>query len=129
MKNYFYKDGHEVKVGDICFYSESAGDSEFHYANSISEIVEHENELALITTYFTQNDGMSFIPNPQKQPPINLAYASNRDGVLTDCIYIGWGNSAYSDKEQLDFYNKEYGRRGQIKKINKLIKEKLRWKI
>ena len=125
MKNYFYKNGQEVKVGDICFYSESAGDSEFHYGNSILEIVEYENELSSIITHFTQNDGMSFITNTDHWP-ISLEHMSNKEGVLTDCIYIGWGNSAYSDKEQLDFYNKEYRRRGQIKKINKLIKKELR---
>lgn len=44
------KKGKELKIGDILFYSENTyGCDEYHYADSIMEVVMYNNQLATIT--------------------------------------------------------------------------------
>lgn len=109
---YFYRTKEEVKAGDICFYTESNG-KDFHYANSICRIVEVDGDLHSQTIYWSDNDGMSFNKETD-EATISLYWCAYLDTkVLQHFMKID---------ENCDF-NKEYGRRGQIKKINKLIKD------
>jgi len=123
MKEYLYKNGTKVKAGDICFYSESDG-KEYHYANSICRIVDFDDELFTQTIYWSDNDGMSF----DKLGSFSITSLSfccgNNDNVLQHLIPIGWGESV-DDWSSQKYYNGMYGRRGQIKKINKFIKNNL----
>ena len=124
MKEYFYKSGKKVKAGDICFYSESNG-KDYHYANSICRIVDFDGELFTQTIYWSNNDGLSFTKDGDDEL-ISLSFCcANNDNILQHFIYIGWGESVeeWSSKK---YYTSEYGRRGQIKKIDKFVKENLR---
>ena len=128
MKEYFYKNGTKVKAGDICFYTESDGE-DYHYANSICRIIDFDGELFTQTIYWSSNDGMSF--NEESNEDITSLYFFCRvdnngeyGNVLQHHIWIGWGESV-DDWSSKIYYNGEYGRRGQIRKINKFIKDNL----
>ena len=124
MREYLYKNSTKVKAGDICFYTESNGGTEHHYANSICRIVDFDGELFTQTIYWSDNDGMSFNSEGDGEI-ISLAFCcGNNDNILQHFIWIGWGESV-EDWSSKIYYNGEYGRRGQIKKINKFIKENL----
>ena len=123
MKEYFYKNGKKVHAGDICFYTESDGKI-LHYANSICRIVEFDGELFTQTIYWSDNDGMSFNKDGDEEI-ISLAFCcGNNDNVLQHFIYIGWGESV-EEWSSRSYYNEGFGRRGQIREINKFIKKNL----
>ncbi|WP_306540847.1 hypothetical protein [Dysgonomonas sp.] len=61
MKTYYYKDGIEVKVGDITFYSEYDGKNDsFRYADSIKIIIEKEDGLHFSHRVCTKDDSQTF---------------------------------------------------------------------
>lgn len=125
MKEYFYKNGDRIQAGGICFYSESPGDSTYHYANSITEIVEDKGELSFRTLYFTQDDGLTFIRNTDLSlislKHCTVSYFS--DNILQHFYKVGWSREAYSIEEDLKFFNKNFGRKNQKRKINKFIQD------
>ncbi len=121
MKKYLYKNGTEVKAGDICFYTESNG-KDYHYANSICKIVEQENDddLYTQTVYWSDNDGMSFNKGGDGELISLFFCCGNNDNTLQHFICIGADDVASST-----YYNSGFGRRGQIKEVNKFIKYNL----
>lgn len=124
MKEYLYKNGTKVKAGDICFYSESNHGKYYHYANSICRIIDFDGELFAQTIYWSDNDGMSF-NKVGNEDIVSLSFCcGNSNNILQHFIPIGWGESV-DDWSSQKYYNDEYGRRGQIKRINKFIKENL----
>lgn len=123
MKEYFYKNGTKVNPGDVCFYSESNG-KEYHCANSICRIVDFDGELFTQTIYWSDNDGMSFNKEGNGEL-ISLDFCCGvNDNILQYFIYIGWGESIDEWSSQ-KYCNDIYGRKNQIKKINKFIKNNL----
>ena len=123
MKQYLYKNGTKVKAGDICFYSESDG-KDYHYANSICRIVNFDEELFTQTIYWSNNDGMSFNKIGGEEI-VSLSFCCGiNSNILQHFIPIGWGESVDEWSSQ-KYYNAEYGRRGQIKEVNKFIKYNL----
>jgi 6-phosphogluconolactonase (cycloisomerase 2 family) len=60
MPRYLYKDGSDVRVNDIVFYSEDGGDHKFHYADSIGMIVKRGNDLKMKSYVSTMDDAKTF---------------------------------------------------------------------
>ena len=90
MRRYFYKDGTEVKDGDICYYSEYNGvNNEFHYADSISVMERRLYDIFPKAKVITMTNARSFIDYDEpNHNTVSLEYGS-KDGVVQDFIKIG----------------------------------------
>lgn len=78
MKKYYYKDGTEVKAGDITFYSEYDGvNDSFRYADSIQVIVEKEDGLHYLHCISTIDESNSFqICEQQDGDTVHIKYGT-----------------------------------------------------
>lgn len=78
MKKYYYKDGTEVKEGDITFYSEYDGvNDSFRYADSIQVIVEKEDGLHYSHRISTIDDSKSFqICEQREEDTVHVKYGT-----------------------------------------------------
>lgn len=120
MKKYYYRNGKEVEVGDFCFYSEDDGDRDSHYANSIVEIVEINEELYSNFIYGTDNDGLTL--HKIVDAVLRLDYScgySEDSNVLQHYIKLN------EFKDDVKWVNENFGRKNKRRKIDKFIKENL----
>ncbi len=120
MKKYYYRNGQEVKAGDFCFYSEDDGDRDFHYANSIVEIVEVNGELSSSFIYGTNDDGLTL--HKIDDTPLDVWYScdyTEDSNVLKHYIKID------NFKDDVKWVNENFGRKNKKRKIDKFIKENL----
>jgi hypothetical protein len=92
MEKYTYKDGTEVKAGDICFYSEYDGENwDFHYADTITVIQDVEGELYAVGKIFTQDNAESFVIL-ENDTPVHIKYGCSmfaKDNILMCFTKIG----------------------------------------
>ena len=90
MRRYFYKDGTEVKDGDICYYSEHNGvNNEFHYADSISVMGRRLYDIFPKAKVITMTNARSFIDYDEPiHNTVSLEYGS-KDGIVQDFLKIG----------------------------------------
>ena len=78
MPRYFYKDGTEARVGDICFYSEADEDGNWHYADGIYELTELNNDIYPKARVITMNDAKTFIDYDEPEHNmVSLKYGIN----------------------------------------------------
>jgi len=122
MKKYYYRNGEQVKAGDFCFYSEDDGNSNFHYANSIMEIAENDEDLISKVVYFTFDDGITLERNDLEDPGLSLQYScgyKDDSNVLQHYIKID------EFKDDVKWVNENFGRKNKKRKIDKFIKENL----
>jgi hypothetical protein len=122
MKKFYYRNGEEVKAGDICFYTEDSvvKGEDFHYANAILEIVENLGGLYSKYLYSTDNDGLTLTPTEDIH--VSLQYCcgyGKESNVLQHFIKL----ETFVDDSK--WVNENFGRKNQKKKINKFIKENL----
>jgi len=90
MCRYFYKDGSEVMVGDICFYSEYDGvNNHFHYADGIYTMEKRDNDIFPRASVITMTEAKSFEDyNEPISNTVSLKYDST-NGVVNDFVKIG----------------------------------------
>lgn len=123
MKRYYYRNGQEVKAGDFCFYSENDGGRDFHYANSIMEIAENNEDLISKVIYFTFDDGITLEKNNLEDPGLSLQYSCSNyredSNVLQHYIKLN------DFKDDVKWANENFGRKNKRRKIDKFIKENL----
>jgi hypothetical protein len=122
MKKFYYRNGEEVKAGDICFYTEDSvvRGEDFHYANGIYEVLEEDGELYIKSFYATTDDGLTLQPIEGLRLHIRYFCTTMKDSnILQHCIKLD------NFVDDVDWVNTNFGRRNQKKKINNFIKEKL----
>lgn len=77
MKKYYYKDGTEVKEGDITFYSEYDGvNDNFRYADSIQVLVKKDDGLHYSHRIITSDDSKSFQRCEPDEDTIHIKYGT-----------------------------------------------------
>jgi hypothetical protein len=84
MPRYFYKDGTEACVGDICFYSEADEDGNWHYADGIYEMTKLNNDIYPKAHIITIDDAKTFIDHDEEESNmVSLKYG------IEDFVKIG----------------------------------------
>lgn len=124
MKKYYYRNGQEVEVGDICFYSEDDGDRDYYYANSvveIVEIVEIDGKLKSNFIYTTKDDGLTL--QNTVDVPLELEYSCS--DYRTDSNVLQHYIKLNNFEDNAKWVNDNFGRKNKKRKIDKFIKENL----
>lgn len=88
--SYLDKQGNEIGLHDILFYSEFDGkNNEYHYADAIYLIIEIDGELYAKAKVITMNDAKSF-ENYDEQPNNMLTIKQYcKEGISKEFIKIG----------------------------------------
>ena len=79
------KKGNIIKEGDIVFYSESSDKDDYHYADSICEIIQHEGKLSIVSKVFTPGCGDDIGGHYKEiddEPPVSLEFCSKDDMLI-----------------------------------------------
>ena len=122
MKKFYYRNGEEVKAGDICFYTEDnvVKGEDFHYANGIIEILEDNDALYSRFIYGTDDDGLTLHPTEDLKMFLQYSCAYGKESnVLQHFIKL---DKFVDDSE---WVNANFGRKNKKKKIDEFIKENL----
>ena len=122
MKKYYYRNGGEVKSGDVCFYSEDDGDGNFHYGNSIMEIVKTAEGLISKIIYFTLNDGITLLKVEVEDLGLSLQYSC---GYGEDSNVLQHYINLKQFEDDIKWVNENFGLKNKKRKINNFIKTNL----
>lgn len=108
---FFYKNGVQVRDGDVCFYSEDDGSNEWHYANSLCRIIERNGELHSQTFFYTQDDGYTLKPLTDYDDAVPIKHCVGVGGgdVLKDFTKVGTVNNEMLFDEK--YVNDKYARK------------------
>lgn len=88
MKKYYYKDGTDVKVGDITFYSEYDGENDSsRYADGIQVIIEKSDGLHYSHRIGTIDDSKTsqLCENTENEDTVHIKYG-------TEWVFDGTGD-------------------------------------